>query len=132
MTNEGLEQGYCVVPSKNRLILLITFLKKNPNKKIMVFFSTCKSVQFHAEIMKISNVDFCDIHGGLDQNRRTKTFFDFMKAKKGILLCTDVAARGLDIPSVVRLHIHVLALIFYAFTYSMVTLKSYCVEFYYL
>ncbi|CAE5967743.1 unnamed protein product [Arabidopsis arenosa] len=100
VTNEGLEQGYCVVPSKNRLILLITFLKKNPNKKIMVFFSTCKSVQFHAEIMKISNVDFCDIHGGLDQNRRTKTFFDFMKAKKGILLCTDVAARGLDIPSV--------------------------------
>lgn len=82
----------------------------------MVFFSTCKSVQFHAEIMKIINVDFCDIHGGLDQNRRTKTFFDFMKAKKGILLCTDVAARGLDIPSVVRLLIYVLALIMYVYT----------------
>jgi ATP-dependent RNA helicase DDX18/HAS1 len=50
--------------------------------------------------MKISDVDVSDIHGGMDQNRRTKTFFDFMKAKKGILLCTDVAARGLDIPSV--------------------------------
>ncbi|CAA0382883.1 unnamed protein product [Arabidopsis thaliana] len=100
VTNEGLEQGYCVVPSKQRLILLISFLKKNLNKKIMVFFSTCKSVQFHTEIMKISDVEVSDIHGGMDQNRRTKTFFDFMKAKKGILLCTDVAARGLDIPSV--------------------------------
>uniref|UniRef100_A0A1J3D128 ATP-dependent RNA helicase n=1 Tax=Noccaea caerulescens TaxID=107243 RepID=A0A1J3D128_NOCCA len=100
VTNEGLEQGYCVVPSDKRLILLISFLKKNLNKKIMVFFSTCKSVQFHAGIMKLINVDSCDIHGGLDQNRRTKTFFDFMKAEKGILLCTDVAARGLDIPSV--------------------------------
>nr|VDC77161.1 unnamed protein product [Brassica rapa] len=100
VTNEGLEQGYCVVPSEKRLLLLISFLKKNLNKKIMVFFSTCKSVQFHAEIMKLINVDSCDIHGGLDQNRRTKTFFDFMKAEKGILLCTDVAARGLDIPAV--------------------------------
>ncbi|KAJ0249154.1 DEAD-box ATP-dependent RNA helicase 51 [Hirschfeldia incana] len=100
VTNEGLEQGYCVVPSDKRLLLLISFLKKKRNKKIMVFFSTCKSVQFHAEIMKLIKVESCDIHGGLDQNRRTKTFFDFMKAKKGILLCTDVAARGLDIPSV--------------------------------
>ena len=35
------------------------------------------------------------------QQRRTSTFFDFCKAEKGILLCTDVAARGLDIPAVV-------------------------------
>jgi len=132
VTNEGLEQGYCVVPSKQRLILLISFLKKNLNKKIMVFFSTCKSVQFHTEIMKISDVDVSDIHGGMDQNRRTKTFFDFMKAKKGILLCTDVAARGLDIPSVVRLHIYVLALVLYAFTYQWFYGNHISGDFYYL
>ena len=86
----------------------------------MVFFSTCKSVQFHAEIMKLINVESCDIHGGLDQNRRTKTFFDFMKAEKGILLCTDVAARGLDIPSVVRI---LLALIINALIYSNSLMK---------
>ncbi|XP_010549152.1 PREDICTED: DEAD-box ATP-dependent RNA helicase 51 [Tarenaya hassleriana] len=100
VTNEGLEQGYCVVPSSKKLILLISFLKKYPKKKIMVFFSTCKSVQFHAEIMRVIKVDCLDIHGGLDQKRRTKTFFDFMHMEKGVLLCTDVAARGLDIPSV--------------------------------
>ena len=41
-----------------------------------------------------------DIHGKQKQQRRTTTFLDFNKAEKGILLCTDVAARGLDIPAV--------------------------------
>lgn len=41
-----------------------------------------------------------DIHGKQKQQRRTSTFLDFNKAEKGILLCTDVAARGLDIPAV--------------------------------
>ncbi|XP_054723890.1 probable ATP-dependent RNA helicase pitchoune, partial [Uloborus diversus] len=38
--------------------------------------------------------------GKQKQNKRTVTFFQFCKAKSGILLCTDVAARGLDIPQV--------------------------------
>ena len=41
-----------------------------------------------------------DLHGDQKQNKRTTTFFDFCAAKEGVLLCTDVAARGLDIPAV--------------------------------
>lgn len=33
-TREGLEQGYCVVPSEQRFLLLFTFLKKNKDKKV--------------------------------------------------------------------------------------------------
>ena len=33
-TREGLEQGYCVVPSAQRFLLLFTFLKKNASKKV--------------------------------------------------------------------------------------------------
>lgn len=46
-TREGLEQGYCVVPADKRLLLLFTFLKKNLNKKVMVFFSSCNAVKYH-------------------------------------------------------------------------------------
>ena len=41
-----------------------------------------------------------DIHGKQKQQKRTTSFFQFCKEDKGILLCTDVAARGLDIPAV--------------------------------
>lgn len=100
VTNEGLEQGYCIVPSDKRFLTLYTFLTKNQSKKVMVFFSSCNSVKFHSDLLKYIHVDCFDIHGQQKQQKRTSTFFDFCKAEKGILLCTDVAARGLDIPSV--------------------------------
>lgn len=40
------------------------------------------------------------IQGKQKQTKRTTTFFQFCNAETGILLCTDVAARGLDIPAV--------------------------------
>ncbi|CAL5219532.1 g1383 [Coccomyxa viridis] len=99
-TREGLEQGYCVVPSAQRFLLLFTFLKKNASKKVMVFFSSCNSVKYHAELLNYIDIPVKDIHGKQKQQRRTTTFMDFCKAAKGVLLCTDVAARGLDIPAV--------------------------------
>jgi ATP-dependent RNA helicase DDX18/HAS1 len=80
--------------------LLFTFLKKNKNKKIMVFFSSCNSVKFHAELLNYIDIPVLDIHGRQKQVKRTTTFFQFQKAKVATLLCTDVAARGLDIPEV--------------------------------
>ncbi|KAF8389822.1 hypothetical protein HHK36_024341 [Tetracentron sinense] len=107
VTNEGLQQGYCVVPSAKRFVLLYSFLKRNLSKKVMVFFSSCNSVKYHSELLRYIQVDCFDIHGKQKQQKRTSTFFDFCKAEKGILLCTDVAARGLDIPAVVYIfHLH--------------------------
>merc|ERR1712232_962811 len=81
--------------------LLFTFLKKNKkNKKIMVFFSSCNSVKFHSELLNYIDIPVMDIHGKQKQVKRTTTFFQFCKQDRGILLCTDVAARGLDIPKV--------------------------------
>lgn len=55
-TREGLEQGYCVVPSEQRFLLLFTFLKRNLTKKVMVFFSSCASVKYHAEMLNYIDV----------------------------------------------------------------------------
>ncbi|CAN0902471.1 DEAD-box ATP-dependent RNA helicase 51 [Linum grandiflorum] len=100
VTNEGLQQGYTVVPSAKRFLLLYSFLKRNLSKKVMVFFSSCNSVKFHSELLGYIQLPCFDIHGKQKQQKRTSTFFNFCKAEKGILLCTDVAARGLDIPAV--------------------------------
>ena len=99
-TVSRLEQGYVVCPSQQRFLLLFTFLKRNLKKKVMVFFSSCNSVKYHAELLNYIDIPCLDIHGKLKQQRRTTTFFEFCNADKGILLCTDVAARGLDIPDV--------------------------------
>lgn len=99
-TVDGLEQGYIVCPSDKRLLVLFTFLKKNRKKKVMVFFSSCLSVKYHHELFNYIDLPVTSIHGKQKQAKRTTTFFQFCNAETGILLCTDVAARGLDIPSV--------------------------------
>uniref|UniRef100_A0A8C3AL79 ATP-dependent RNA helicase n=1 Tax=Cyclopterus lumpus TaxID=8103 RepID=A0A8C3AL79_CYCLU len=99
-TVDGLEQGYVVCPSEKRFLLLFTFLKKNRKKKLMVFFASCMSVKFHYELLNYIDLPVMAIHGKQKQTKRTTTFFQFCNADSGILLCTDVAARGLDIPEV--------------------------------
>lgn len=99
-TPENLKQGYTICPADKKFLLLFTFLKKNLSKKIMVFFSSCNSVKFHAELLNYIDIPVLDIHGNQKQTKRASTFFEFCNADKGILLCTDVAARGLDIPLV--------------------------------
>ncbi|EMD41718.1 hypothetical protein CERSUDRAFT_79353 [Gelatoporia subvermispora B] len=95
-----LSQGYVVCPSDRRFLLLFTFLKKHMKKKIVVFFSSCNSVKYHAELLNYIDVPVLDLHGKQKQQKRTTTFFEFCNAESGTLLCTDVAARGLDIPRV--------------------------------
>ncbi|XP_053397745.1 uncharacterized protein LOC123552273 isoform X4 [Mercenaria mercenaria] len=99
-TVEGLEQGYVVCPSEKRFLLLFTFLKKNRKKKMMVFLSSCMAVKYYHELLNYIDLPVMCIHGKQKQTKRTQTFFQFCNAKEAILLCTDVAARGLDIPAV--------------------------------
>lgn len=90
----------------------------------MVFFSSCMSVKYHYELLNYIDLPVMAIHvsvpplftllsaetaavnlfflsqGKQKQTKRTTTFFQFCNADSGILLCTDVAARGLDIPEV--------------------------------
>lgn len=61
-TAEGLEQGYVVCESDKRFLLLFTFLRKNLKKKIIVFFSSCNSVKYHAELMNYIDVPVLDLH----------------------------------------------------------------------
>ncbi|KAJ5640636.1 ATP-dependent RNA helicase has1 [Penicillium herquei] len=99
-TVEGLEQGYVICEADKRFLLLFSFLKRNLKKKIIVFFSSCNCVKYHAELLNYIDLPVLELHGKQKQQKRTNTFFEFCNAKQGTLICTDVAARGLDIPAV--------------------------------
>lgn len=99
-TADGLEQGYVVCDSDKRFLLLFSFLKRNLKKKVIVFLSSCNSVKYYGELLNYIDLPVLDLHGKQKQQKRTNTFFEFCNAKTGILICTDVAARGLDIPQV--------------------------------
>lgn len=96
-TVSGLEQGYVICEADKRFLLLFSFLKRNLKKKIIVFFSSCNCVDYHTELLNFIDIPVLGLHGKQKQQKRTNTFFEFCNAKQGILICTDVAARGLDV-----------------------------------
>ncbi|XP_049871295.1 probable ATP-dependent RNA helicase pitchoune isoform X2 [Pectinophora gossypiella] len=100
-TVEGLKQGYVICETQFRLWWLDKLLKKTKNQKVMVFFSSCKSVEFHYEFFsKYCGASVLCIHGKMNQAERTSVITNFYNAEKVALFCTDLAARGLDIPAV--------------------------------
>jgi ATP-dependent RNA helicase DDX18/HAS1 len=68
-TVDMLEQGYVVCDSDRRFLLLFTFLKKNLKKKVIVFFSSCNSVKYHAELLNYIDVPVLDLHVSLPVHR---------------------------------------------------------------
>lgn len=99
-TNQSLEQGYVIVDAARKFQLLYTFLRMNQKKKVMVFMSSCNAVKFYSDLLNYVDIPVKDIHGKQKQQKRTSTYFEFCQAETGILLCTDVAQRGLDFPKV--------------------------------
>ncbi|XP_036185155.1 probable ATP-dependent RNA helicase DDX31 isoform X2 [Myotis myotis] len=116
---EGLEQYVVLVPSKLRLVCLAAFIlqkcKFETDQKLIVFFSSCELVEFHYHLFFQTllggaasgqlpsggpRLTFLRLHGNMDQEERTAVFREFAQAGPGVLFCTDVAARGLDLPQV--------------------------------
>ncbi|KAJ1703200.1 hypothetical protein LUZ63_002979 [Rhynchospora breviuscula] len=99
-TVSGLQQYCCIVESEEKFLALYTFLKKQRSKKTIVFFSTRQAVKFYSELLGYINIECFHMEGTQKQSARNSNLHGFIQAKSGILLCTDVAARGIDIPSV--------------------------------
>ncbi|XP_031473240.1 DEAD-box ATP-dependent RNA helicase 18 [Nymphaea colorata] len=96
---EYLECGAEVKPSH-----LVDFLYNNKQKKVIVYFMTCACVDYWGVVLPqlglLKGCYIVPLHGKMKQTAREKALASFMELSSGILLCTDVAARGLDIPGV--------------------------------
>uniref|UniRef100_A0A8C2DZX2 ATP-dependent RNA helicase n=1 Tax=Cyprinus carpio TaxID=7962 RepID=A0A8C2DZX2_CYPCA len=71
------------------------------NNIVVCIHSTCACVEYFGKALEvlIKNVSIHCIHGKM-KHKRNKIFADFRALKSGILVCTDVMARGIDIPEV--------------------------------
>jgi len=99
----NLQNFYTVLENQSqKLNYLVNFLNLHKDKKIMIFFCTCASVEFHYAALPslIPEVSLHKLHSKLNQNKRSKIYNAFLIAEKGVLLTTDLSARGIDIPNV--------------------------------
>ncbi|GAX85700.1 hypothetical protein CEUSTIGMA_g13114.t1 [Chlamydomonas eustigma] len=97
-----LDQAYAVVPLQHKMDVVWGFIKSHLHAKTIVFLSTCKQVRFvHEAFRRLRpGVPLRALHGGMKQFKRMGVFYEFCEAKAMVLFATDIAARGLDFPTV--------------------------------
>src|SRR3989338_2365712 len=97
---EKLKQVYYDVPKNMKFSLLVNLLKQEKSGLVMVFCNTRHNADFVAENLEKQGIEAMAIHGGLSQDKRNRIMKKFHDKKAYILVCTDVAARGLDVKGV--------------------------------
>jgi len=95
-----LNQVYYDVEDNQKFSLLVHLLKHEHSGLIMIFCNTQRNTDFIAKNLNAQGINTIAIHGGHSQNRRTSTMQKFTSNRVSVLVCTDVAARGLDIKGV--------------------------------
>ncbi|XP_070485357.1 ATP-dependent RNA helicase DDX55 isoform X3 [Equus przewalskii] len=100
-TPSRLENYYMVCKADEKFNQLVHFLRNHKQEKHLVFFSTCACVEYYGKALEalVKSVKIMCIHGKM-KYKRNKIFMEFRKLPSGILVCTDVMARGIDIPEV--------------------------------
>ncbi|KAH4131120.1 ATP-dependent rRNA helicase SPB4 [Parastagonospora nodorum] len=104
-TPASLQMSYLVTPPSHKIPAMkkiLSSLQPQPQKSIL-YLSTCFSVDYFQHVLPevLQGYDIVPLHGKHPDKVRRKNFNKFVDSvTPSILLTTDVAARGLDIPSV--------------------------------
>ncbi|GFO43160.1 RNA helicase [Plakobranchus ocellatus] len=100
-TPSTLKNYYMMVEADKKFSQLVQFLEKRRNEKMMVFFSTCACVDYFSKCLEqiLKKHQIMAIHSKM-KGKRNQIFSTFRQKKCGVLICTDVMARGVDIPDI--------------------------------
>ena len=85
---------------KRQILRVLIDNEKDTCTNAIIFCNRKTDVNICAKSLMKHGYDAAPIHGDLDQSQRTSTLDQFRKGKLRFLVASDVAARGLDIPSV--------------------------------
>ena len=100
VTVDLVDQKFIAVPHDQKTRLLAHFIETFNPPQLVVFCRTKHQTDRVAEVLKRKNMSAGAIHGDLPQSKRERTLSDFRAGTLQCLVATNVAARGLDIPSV--------------------------------
>ncbi|NXJ11870.1 DDX10 helicase, partial [Odontophorus gujanensis] len=101
-TPATLDQNYIVCELQHKINVLYSFLRSHLKKKSIVFFASCKEVQYLFRVFcKLQpGLPVLALHGKQQQMKRMEVYTCFVRKKAAVLFATDIAARGLDFPAV--------------------------------
>jgi superfamily II DNA/RNA helicase len=101
-TNEHIEQDVIESRDKAHKVELLTdmLLNKDLYDKVLVFGETKFGVQRLSDHLDNSGISSIAIHGNKNQSQRARALKQFKDGRVRVMVATDVAARGLDIPNV--------------------------------
>ncbi|NWV65659.1 DDX10 helicase, partial [Malurus elegans] len=101
-TPATLDQNYVVCELQQKVNMLYSFLRTHLKKKSIVFFASCKEVQYLFRVFcKLQpGLPVLALHGKQQQMKRMEVYTCFVRKKAAVLFATDIAARGLDFPAV--------------------------------
>ncbi|XP_043929380.1 probable ATP-dependent RNA helicase DDX47 [Protopterus annectens] len=99
-TVDKLQQYYIFIPAKFKDCYLVYILNELAGNSFIIFCSTCNNTQRTALMLRNLGFMAIPLHGQMSQNKRLGALNKFKAKARSILLATDVASRGLDIPHV--------------------------------
>ncbi len=99
-TADKIEQSIHYIAKTEKPGLLLDLLRNHPNEAALVFARTKHGSDRLAKQLTGAGVNAVAIHGNRSQGQRTRALEAFTKGDAPVLVATDVAARGLDIPVV--------------------------------
>ncbi|GMH42031.1 hypothetical protein BSKO_09950 [Bryopsis sp. KO-2023] len=99
-TVETLRQQYLFVPAKHKDCYLAFAVNELNGSAFIIFTRTCEASRRVALVLRNLGFGAVPIHGQMTQVKRIAALNKFKSGERGILVATDVASRGLDIPSV--------------------------------
>jgi ATP-dependent RNA helicase DeaD len=97
---DTIDQSYLITRERQKFKHLCELIKNESKKQMIVFAATKQRTHRLGNELKDAGFKAISIHGDLSQKQRDVAMYRFKAAKEDILVATDLAARGIDIPAV--------------------------------
>ncbi len=99
-TSENVDQDVVRVNGRSKVDILAELLKNKEMEKVIVFSDTKRGAEHLMNELHIQEISADALHGDKDHWARQKSLKNFVEGKTRVLVCTDVAARGIDVKGI--------------------------------